>query len=196
MSNVSLWASSFGDDYTVRNERDYTPRKSFWKHILNKTMPARILEIGCNTGMNLGIIADISWTTECWGVDVNQKSINTAHVRHKEANIVRASGLELPFRDQYFDLVFTAGVLIHQRPEEVDVLMQEVIRVSSQYVLAVEYSAEVFEEVPYHGKTEALFRGPFGDIYSGRYGLKMLEYGKLDKREGFDDCDYWLLSTY
>jgi ubiquinone/menaquinone biosynthesis C-methylase UbiE len=129
-----------------------------------------------------------------WGCDVNQKALNISHIRHKEINAVKCSGFNLPFRDDYFDLVFTAGVLIHQSPSEVEVMMQEIIRTSGKYVLALEYANDIFEEIPYRGNKDALFRGPYGDIYEKKYGLRLVEYGHMGKEEGFDDINFWLLS--
>lgn len=159
---------------------------------MNIVGPGRVLEVGCNTGMNLGSLPAGS---ELWGIDVNQRAVNIARVRHKEANIIRGSGFDIPFRDAYFDFVFTAGVLIHQPPDEVELMMQEIMRVSGQFVMAVEYYSEMFEEVPYRGKDAALFKGPFGDIYEKKYGMRMVKTWNLGKREGFDDCRAWLLST-
>lgn len=195
MSNVDLWAGSFGDDYTVRCDRDYTPRTKFWGDIIYNTKAKNVLEVGCNTGQNLDLISEyLPKPDNAWGCDVNRKALNVCHVRHKELNVVRCSGFDLPFRDNYFDLVFTAGVLIHQPPSEVEVMMQEIIRVSSRFVLALEYSNDIFEEIPYRDKVGALFMGPYGDIYEKKYGLRPVDYGFLVKESGFDAVNYWLLS--
>jgi ubiquinone/menaquinone biosynthesis C-methylase UbiE len=191
----ALWYGTFGDEYTVRNEGDYSLRKSFWDKILKITNPRTVLEIGCNTGMNLDIIAQrILEDFSVWGCDVNYPSVNLCHIRHKEVNCVVCSGYDLPFRDGYFDLVFTAGVLIHQKPEEVDKLMQEIIRISGKWVLAIEYDADIFEEIPYRKQSRALFRGPYGQIYETKYGLRLITQGVVGKDESFDDCTWWLLS--
>lgn len=195
MSNVDLWAGSFGDDYTVRCEKDYTPRMKFWGDIIYRTKIKSVLEVGCNTGQNIGLISEYL-PTFAWGCDVNQKAINTLHVRHKELNAVRCSGFDLPFKDDYFDLVFTAGVLIHQSPSEVEIMMQEIIRVSNKFVLAMEYGNDIFEEIPYRGQNGALFRGPYGDIYEKKYGLRLVDHGFVKKEEGWDDLNFWLFSKH
>lgn len=195
MSNVDLWSGTFGDDYTVRCDKDYSPRTPFFGGIMALTKAMTILEVGCNTGQNLDIIAQCLPTpSNAWGCDVNQRALNISHIRHKEINTVKCSGFDLPFRDSYFDLVFTAGVLIHQPPSEVETMMQEIIRVSGRYVLAIEYANDIFEEIPYRGNSSALFRGPYGDIYEKKHGLRLVEYGFLEKGEGFDDTNFWLLS--
>ena len=195
MSNVDLWSGQFGDDYTTRCEKDYSPRNKFWGDVICRTKIRNVLEIGCNTGQNLDIIGEYLPKRSCaWGCDVNQKALNVLHVRHKDINAVKCSGFDLPFRDDYFDLVFTAGVLIHQQPSEIDIMMQEIIRVSHNYVLAMEYAGEIFEEIPYRGKESALFRGPYGDVYEKKYGLRLINSGILSKEDGWDDLYFWLLS--
>ena len=194
MSNEALWSESFGDEYTVRNDRDYVPRETFFLDLFRRFPVTTVMEIGCNNGMNIDIISKtLSSPRKAWGCDVNQKALNLLHVRHKEMNAVWCSGYETPFKDGAFDCVFTCGVLIHQRPQEVETMMQEAIRISSRYVLAMEYHSDIFREIPYRGNTESLFKGPFGEVYEKRYGLKLLESGFLDHSKGFDDITWWML---
>lgn len=195
MSNVQLWAGDFGDAYTTRCDTDYTPRMKFWGDIIYKTRAGTVLEVGCNTGQNLDIISEyLPVRSNAWGCDVNQKALHMLHSRHRDLNAVKCSGFDIPFKDDYFDLVFTAGVLIHQKPEEVEVMMQEIIRVSKRYVLSMEYENDIFEEIPYRGNEGALFRGPFGDIYEKKYGLRLISSGKAGKEDGFDELGWRLLS--
>lgn len=195
MTNESLWYGSFGDEYTVRNDCDFLPRRNFWTRMMDLTDAQLVLEVGCSSGHNLELISDnLLKKCHAWGVDVNAKALSILHARRPGINAAQVTGFDLPFRDDYFDLVFTAGVLIHQRPEEVEMMMQEIIRVSAKYVLAVEYYNDIFLEVPYRGHDGALFKGPYGEIYERKYGLRLIERGRVGKADGFDDCFYWLLS--
>jgi pseudaminic acid biosynthesis-associated methylase len=193
MSNEKMWAEDFGNQYTDRNDKDYSPRGDFFGAIMSESSIQSVLEVGCNTGMNLEIIRQWLPINSAWGCDVNQYAIQELHNRHPQIQAVVASGFDIPFRDNYFDLVFTSGVLIHQKPTEVESVMQEIIRVSKKYVMAIEYYNEIFEEIPYRDHPGALFKGPFGDVYEKRYGLKLIECGKVDKEDGFDNCSFWLL---
>jgi spore coat polysaccharide biosynthesis protein SpsF len=194
MSNVDLWAGTFGDEYSVRCDRDYSPRDKFWGEMIRNTKTRIILEVGCNTGQNLSLIAEyLPHRNNAWGCDVNQRALDICHIRHKEINAVKCSGFALPFKDDYFDMVFTAGVLIHQQPSEVETMMQEIIRVSGRYVLALEYANDTFKEIPYRGQDHTLFKGPYGDIYEKKYGLKLITSGFLTKETAFDDITFWLL---
>jgi pseudaminic acid biosynthesis-associated methylase len=197
VSNIELWEGSFGDEYVVRNDADFTPRREFFLDLFGRYPIDSILEVGCNNGMNLDIISEtLMSANNAWGCDVNQKALNLLHTRHKELNAVWCSGYELPFKDYFFDCVMTCGVLIHQRPQEVESMMQEIMRVSSKYVLCMEYANDQFEEIPYRGNPEALFKGPYGSIYQNRYGMKLKETGFLDSSKGFDRITYWMLARY
>jgi ubiquinone/menaquinone biosynthesis C-methylase UbiE len=105
-----------------------------------------------------------------------------------------ASARELPFADDSFDLVFTTGVLIHQSPEELPRVMDEIVRASRRYVLCGEYRADELEEVPYRGQRGALYKQDYGRLYQERFPqLRLLEEGFLPKSEGvWDDVTYWI----
>ena len=186
MSNEALWSQTFGDEYTVRNDKDYSPRTEFFRNLLLRYPAESILEVGCNQGMNLDLIGGRQY-----GCDVNPGAVRMCHTRHPDLNVICCSGYVLPFQSDFFDLVFTCGVLIHQRPNEVVQMMEEVERVSRKYVLAMEYAAEAFEEIPYRGQKEALFKGPYGEMYKS-LGLHLIATGFLGLEQGFDSVTFWM----
>lgn len=196
MSNEQLWEGTFGDQYTVRNDVDM-PRADWWHRVCQRYDFANVLEVGCNVGHNLRDIAQyLDEPSLAWGMDINSQALKLAKQRYPDINFVRASGLDIPFRDQYFDMVFTAGVLIHQTPETVQSMMQEIIRVSAKYVMSIEYESDVFEEIPYRGQSGALFKGPWGEVYEKRYGLRLLEKVELGREHGFDFCTATILTAH
>lgn len=195
MSNEALWAGDFGREYTERNALSpYELRKPFFKAILDDYIIKSVLEVGCNMGFNLALMQGLA-PKNIWGCDVNDSNIQRMREQYPLIQSVVASGFDLPFRDGYFDLVFTSGVLIHQKPTEVEAMMQEIIRVSGKYVMAIEYWSETFKEIKYRGGDETLFKGPFGDVYEKRYGMRTVASGSLDRNEGWDDCQWWLLKV-
>ena len=62
--------------------------------------------------------------------------------------------------------------------------------------MSMEYESDIFEEIPYRGLKNALYKGPWGQVYEKRYGLKLLNTVKLDKREGFDDVTVTILGRH
>lgn len=195
MTNEIIWTGKFGDDYTERNKTfPYEKRRDFFQNLVRANELKSVLEVGCNWGQNLALIAPyLPSPWRAWGVDINDSALLYGKQRNPKLQLCKASGFNLPFKDESFDLVFTAGVLIHQKPDEIDSFMQEIIRVARKYVLAIEYAGEVFEEIPYRGEDEALFKGPYGQVYEKRYGLRLLSDGFLGPESGFDNTTMWLL---
>jgi len=182
-----IWEGAFGNEYTVRNF-NLKPRDDFWK-MLNKYPIGNCLEIGCNWGRNL---LDIETVTEieCVGVDVNDFSLTEGRARG--LNVMHGNGEELSYPDKVFDLVFTVGVLIHQRTPELIRVMKEMTRVSRRYVLFAEYLGDD-EEIPYHGERQVLFKRRFSDIYEALFpAAELVDCGKLLKEDGFDNVNYWM----
>jgi pseudaminic acid biosynthesis-associated methylase len=189
-----LWSGSFGTAYAQRNDPTTFDRSPFWETLL-KTYPAeRILEVGCNTGANLYAIAATRGPSELVGVDVSQEALRQLRVNLPEVDALFARARELPFRDGWFDLAFTTGVLIHQPDESLRLVMSELVRVSRRYVLCGEYYAADRLEVDYRGERGALFKRDYGRIYVEEFPeLRVVERGFLARADGWDDVTWWLL---
>ncbi|HEX9998451.1 MAG TPA: pseudaminic acid biosynthesis-associated methylase [Abditibacterium sp.] len=190
----SLWNGEFGDQYTQRNQNAGVGRTQFWQIIVQKCAPERVLEVGCNVGANLRPLSEQVPQHSLYGIDINETALS--HLRRGElsgVNSLWASARDLPFKDEYFDLVFTMGVLIHQPEASLPFVMSEIVRCSKRYVLCGEYADENTVEVPYRGETGALFRRPYGAIYQLQFPhLKLIESGFLGRESGWDDVTFWL----
>jgi pseudaminic acid biosynthesis-associated methylase len=189
-----LWSGEFGDDYVERNRAASEGRRPFWEHVLGKIEVASALEIGCNVGGNLRWLAELLGADNVAGVDVNERALEVVRSEVPGVDVRVASARELPFADDSFDLVFTTGVLIHQSPDELPRVMDEIVRASRRYVLCGEYRADELEEVPYRGQRGALYKQDYGALYQERFPqLRLLEEGFLPKSEGvWDDVTYWI----
>ena len=187
----SLWSGEFGERYIERNRDAGNPRGPFWHRILETTQPESVLEIGCSTGNNLRWLG--AGSRRIVGVDVNEAALREAAERLPDVETRLASARMLPFDDAQFDLVFTAGVLIHQPDESVDQVMNEMRRCSSRWILMAEYFADTREEVPYRGVDGALFRRDYGAMLGTLHGdLTLRDSGFLGRDEGWDDVTWWL----
>lgn len=188
-----LWSGEFGDAYVERNRAAGVNRDRFWRPFLASHPVERVLEVGCNLGANLKWIAEVMPGRSTYGVDVNEKALAIVRSALPAVNAVYSTARELPFRDGYFDLVFTMGVLIHQPLEGLDQVMAEIVRCSRRYVLCVEYFASEPVEVPYRGERGALHKLDFGARYlECSADLKLVERRPVGKDEGCDDCELWL----
>src|SRR5262245_28223076 len=137
-----LWTGDFGDAYTQRNSAAADCRQPFWDGLFNDFPCRRVLEVGCNLGANLKWVSTNVAANEVYGVDINESALAQLRGAIPAVNPVWGRARELPFRDRYFDMVFTMGVLIHQPPEALPIVMSEIVRCSRKYVLAGEYFSE------------------------------------------------------
>lgn len=182
-----FWAGDFGNSYTERNRVNWLDRVPFWTRIVGFTGAQSVLEVGCNCGWNLLAIRTANPGAYLKGIDVNEQALAQAErfglVTEKTTAPAMVNGYT-------FDLVFTAGCLIHVSPESLPETMRAIKSLSSRYVLAVEYEADNDEEIDYRGHAERLWKRPYGKLYE-EMGLKLIDSG--DAGEGFDRCTFWLL---
>ena len=190
----ALWSGTFGDEYLARNANAGEGRGPFWADLLGRIQVRTVLEVGCNVGGNLRWLAPVLGPEHVYGVDINLAALEEIRRRLPGINTIVSPARELPFRDRWFDLVFTAGVLIHQPPATVARVMGEVVRTAGRYVLAIEYFAAEPEEIPYRGERGALFRRDYGRLYLDAFPeLQLLDQGRLGRDAGWDDVTWWLL---
>lgn len=189
----ALWAGPFGDDYVERNAGAYDHREAFWTDLHQRLQPRRVLEVGCNVGGNLQWLAPRMAPGSVYGVDVNAVAIQAIREQLPSVNAVWSPARELPFRDRWFDLVFTMGVLIHQPEESLPLVMSEMVRCSDRFVLCGEYFAAEPAEVGYRGQEGALFRRDYGRLFREMFPeLCQVDTGFLSHDDGWDDVTWWL----
>ena len=186
-----LWAGPFGDAYLDRNRGAGSGREPFWQNLLHEFPADTVLEVGCGSGANLQWI--VPRCRAAWGVDISPAALEALARAVPEATGTLAEARSLPFGDRSFDLAFTAGVLIHQPETSVEQVVQEIVRVSRRYVLALEYDAPSTEVIPYHGQTDALFRRDYEALFRRLFpDLHLLRHGFLPRSSGWDDVTWWL----
>ncbi len=189
METEAFWAGSFGDEYLERNMVSLESRADFWRSAIEYCAPRTVLEVGCSRGHNLISIQSIDPSVEVEGIDINANAVNEARTHGITARVGSATEIASIFDHGTFDLVFTAGVLIHVAPDDLERVMKNIITTSARYVLAVEYDADVEEAIEYRGHADKLWKRPYGAIYR-RLGLNLVSEGMAG---GFKDCVYWLL---
>lgn len=183
-----MWSGGFGNAYIERNLNAGRDRGAFWSRVIRELRPRRVLEVGSNIGSNLQHIARHTAPRDVYGVDVNQTSLERLRLSMPAINAVWARAQELPFRDSWFDLVFTVGVLIHQPGSTLQSVMKEIHRCSGRHILCAEYFAEQDEEVAYRGERGALFKRNYASIYLEAFpDLQVVHEEHLGSQDGFDD---------
>lgn len=206
---TKFWESEFGKEYTDRNtfspadwNKWYSDNFGITKDELNKKFladvkkDARILEVGCNVGQQLIALQRLGFTN-LYGIELQSYAVEKAKEQTKDINIIKGSGFDTPFKDGYFDLVFTNGVLIHIHPNDLPTIMKEMSRISNKYVWGFEYYNEEPKQIKY--------RGHDGFMWKMDYAKKFMEVSpelKTVKKEilpyiseahkGNSDCMYLL----
>ncbi len=186
------WAGDEGDAYQRRNRVEWKERIPFWNRMLGLTRATDVLEVGCGPGWNLRALraADVVGPF-VHGIDINPTAVEEAKAHHLDVKLAQASEIGAHF-EKRFDLVLTAGLLIHIAPSDLDSVMKSIIAASRTHVLAIEYAADQEEQIEYRGQQGLLWKRPYGALYEA-LGLHVLDTG--DAGAGFDRCTYWLMQT-
>lgn len=193
----SFWAGEFGNEYIERNrsERLLRSKKGYFKKILSSVdQVASVLELGCNIGLNLEAIHTHRPEVKLAGVEINEKAVNIAR-QNKKFNIIHDSIFNHK-PERVYDLVFTAGVLIHVPPCDLNTVYDMLYNCSQRYILIYEYYNPTPMELPYRGHKNKLFKRDFaGEIMDRFPGLSLKDYGFIYHRDPeFPDDDLnWFL---
>ena len=113
-----FWSGDFGKEYSDRNTWTLEEYDQFYLEEWGTTraqmnedfigqLPKdiRILEVGCNVGMQLMLLQKMGYRN-LYGIELQQYAVEKAKSLSKGINIIQGSGFDLPFKDNYFDVPF------------------------------------------------------------------------------------------
>ena len=151
----------------------------------------KVLEVGTNRAHNLLTISEIYPNSKLIGIEPNDYAIQQARGLSRRYSVLKGTVFDLPFRDQYFDLVFTCGVLIHIHLNDLLDALKEIYRVSRRYILCVEYYAGRETVISYRGYDNLLWKRDFKTHYMKLFpDPKLIREGYWEKK--FDRSNWWL----
>lgn len=130
---------------------------------------SRILEVGCNIANQLLLLQQLGYL-ELYGIEVQSYAISLAGSRTRNINLVRSTAFDLPYKDGFFDLVFTSGVLIHIAPSDLPTALDEIHRCTRTYIMGAEYYAPTVTEVNYRDRQALLWKMDYAHQYLSRFG--------------------------
>jgi pseudaminic acid biosynthesis-associated methylase len=202
---LKRWNSVFGKKYTDRNaltlngfDKSYIKKYRITRTAMNKDFlnkmdrSIRILEVGSNIGNQLRLLQKMGFRN-LYGIEPQEYATEIAKKTTKGINIIKGSAFDIPFKDKYFDLVFTSGVLIHINPKDLKRAMKEICRCSKKYIWGFEYYSPKCENINYRGNRELLWKADFPGIYRKACpGLKVSKI-KFFKYIGEDNTDVMYL---
>jgi pseudaminic acid biosynthesis-associated methylase len=183
-----FWQGSFGNKYIQRNKFNkiqdfndfYIKRYGLTREQINKRFLKNInvnkpvLEVGCNIGNQLIALQNIGFKN-LFGVDINKKSLIEAK-KNTNINFLESSAFDLPFKDNYFNLVFTNNVLIHIKPSNLDKIFNEIYRVSDKFIMGFEYYNKSLINIKYRNHKNRLWKGDYSNMFLKKFSnLKIIK---------------------
>lgn len=187
------WEGTFGKDYTERNPQNieeldklYSDNFGITRTALNQEFLASlprditILEVGSNIGAQLTGLQKMGFQN-LTGMDVLRFAVEKAKKNISDIDFIKASALDIPFKDNSFDFVFTSGVLIHIHPNDINKVIEEIYRVSKSYIWGFEYFSEDTQEIEYRGNKNLLWKSNFMKLFLDKFpDLKIIKEKKVN----------------
>lgn len=189
---ITKWKNKFGKEYTNRNaltldelERMYENNYGLSRTELNNIFigklnhSIKVLEVGSNIGNQLLLLQKMGFKN-LYGIEINDYAVELSKQRTNNINIIQGSAFDIPFKNEYFDLVFTSGVLIHIAPHDINLALNEIYRCTKKYIWGFEYYSEKYTEIIYRGKKDLLWKTNFSKMYLDLFSdLKLVKEKKL-----------------
>jgi pseudaminic acid biosynthesis-associated methylase len=203
---MEAWSGTFGRAYTDRNalsleelEALYQREFGLGRRAMNQEFLAalprdiRVLEVGSNVGNQLLLLQSMGFA-RLYGIELQPYAVELSKRRTHGINIIEGSAFDLPYRDGFFDLVFTSGVLIHLSPEDIGTALDEIHRCTSCYIWGMEYFSETCEEVSYRGEQGLLWKCNFPQLYLERFSdLRLVREVRYPRTDGANEDVMFLL---
>ena len=175
------WAGNFGKEYTDRNvltpesmELSYKDHFGSTRTEMNSEFigdfdrDMKVLEVGCNVGDQLLRLQKAGFKN-FYGIKLQSYAVELSKSRMKGINIIQGSAFDIPFKDGFFDLVFTSRLLIHIAPEDITEVLDEIHRCTKQYIWDSEYYSDEYTQVDYRGHANLLWKTNFANLFLDRF---------------------------
>jgi spore coat polysaccharide biosynthesis protein SpsF len=192
-----FWAGEFGDAYISRNESEnlLSSNTALFAEIFSSLdqVPSSVLELGANIGMNIKALQRLLPSAQFTAVEINKQA---SEILSQTGCEVIQSSIMNAETSNTFDLVFSKGVLIHIKPDQLVATYKKMYDWSNRFVLIVEYYNPTPVSIPYRGNNDRLFKrdfaGEFLDLFPD---VVLRDYGFAYHRGLYpqDDSNWFLL---
>ena len=175
------WAGNFGKEYTDRNALSLDEMELLYKErygitrtemnskfIDNIDRDMKVLEVGSNIGNQLLFLQKAGFEN-LYGIELQSYAVELSKSRTKGINIIQGSAFDIPFRDGFFDLVFTSGLLIHIAPNDITMVLDEIYRCTKQFIWCFEYYSDEYTQIDYRGHDDLLWKANFSQLFLERF---------------------------
>ena len=200
------WMGRLGKEYTDRNTMTLEEMEVLYKNYygvsrteLNERFlekidhSAKILEVGSNIGNQLLCLQKMGYLN-LWGIELQDYAVEVARKRTSGLNIVKGTAFDIPFKNDFFDLVFTSGVLIHISPDDINKVLDEIYRCTNKYIWGFEYyNPDKYQTITYRGNDNLLWKTDFSKLFLNRFQDLKLVHKKIIKYTNNDNLDLMYL---
>jgi pseudaminic acid biosynthesis-associated methylase len=193
---LNKWTAKFGENYTKRNTMTLSEMDKYYKDLYGITRKSmnfqflnklnnniKILEVGSNIGLQLQLLQKMGYRN-LYGIEPMDFAVEHAYKNTCGINIIKGNSFDIPFKDGYFDLVFTSGVLIHISPDDIGNAIKEIYRSSNKYIWGFEYFSETYKNITYRGNLNLLWKTDFPGLFKKLFpDLEQLKIKKFQQRD-------------
>lgn len=123
-----LYQDGYHNDLYISHTKKLYP---YLEKILNKDNN-KILDLGCSHGLAVKELIDLGY--DAYGIDVSKTAINLCKNRNL-STCKLGSATNIPFDDNFFNIIISSDVLEHILPIDIDIVIKEMYRVSNGYCL-------------------------------------------------------------
>lgn len=166
---LQRWQGEMGERYSIMEKKlpDTTRARVASEIIHGIVQPLSVLEVGSSTGEQSLLLYDTWRNTKFVCLDPSRDAVQIGQKRFPQFIFIRGYALDLPFADNSFDLVFTAGVLMHIPKEEIQQSIEQLFRVARKYVVMEEYTDDVESATGFYGYPAMLFLREYNVVKEG-----------------------------
>jgi len=152
----------------------------------------KILEVGSNVGLQLLFLQQMGFEN-LYGIELLPYAVELSKSRTEGINIIQGEAQDIPFKDDYFDLVFTSGLLIHIKPDSLCSVMREIWRCTKKHIWGFEYYETEMTPVEYRGNEGLLWKADYSNIYCDYLDLEVLDIELFEYKDSTNRDAMFLL---
>ena len=169
-----FWTGDFGTEYIERNktietvnelykeQTGITVEKIFESFFEKIDRDCTIIELGCNVGLNLSVLNKIGFKN-LTGLEINKSAFSIAKKNNPNISFINSSIEDFEVT-KTFDLVYTAGVLIHINPDTLPLIIKKIDKLSKKYIFGFEYYSDYLEEIKYRNNESTCWKQNFPEL--------------------------------